>query len=237
MRLTLLSLLLLTSTAAAEVPSDARQLVVARAADWNAREGTLRRYARDAGGAWQPVGDEVRVSFGGKGLAWGRGIAPADPRRPPVKGPAKREGDTRTPAGIFRLTEVTGASAQPPAGTKLPYRPAADLVCVDDPRSRSYNRIVPPTDPDWKSFESMAMPAIYDLVVFVDHNPQAVAGDGSCIFLHVWRAPGRTTLGCTAMEKPNLEALVSWLDPAAHPAFVVLPAPVYDKLRADWHLP
>jgi hypothetical protein len=230
--------LLAASSAAAEVPAETRQLIVARAGGWNAREGTLRRYTRAAAGdAWKPVGEEIRVSFGQKGLAWGRGLAPADPRKAPVKGPTKREGDSRTPAGIFRLTEATGASARPPAGTRLPYRAAGDLVCVDDSRSRAYNRVVPPRDPDWTSFESMAMPGIYDLTIFVDHNPGAVEKGGSCIFLHVWRAPGATTLGCTAMDGAHLEALLAWLDPAAAPAFVVLPRPIYDKLRAAWLLP
>jgi hypothetical protein len=229
---------LVARAAAAEVPPETRQLVVARAASWNAKEGTLRRYTRAAADApWQPVGEEIRVSFGHKGLAWGRGLAPTDTRRQPAKGPAKREGDGRTPAGIFRLTEATGAKAAPPPGTRLPYRAAADLVCVDDSASRSYNRIVPPTDPDWQSFESMAMPVIYDLTVFVDHNPRAVAKGGSCIFLHVWRAPGATTLGCTAMDGGALASILAWLDPAAAPAFVALPQPAYDALRAPWKLP
>jgi hypothetical protein len=231
--------LLHSAPAAAEVPRDTLQLVVARAAGWSAREGTLRRYARaSATEAWRPVGAEVRVSFGGKGLAWGRGLAPADPRkRAPAKGPVKREGDARTPAGIFRLTEATGAAARPPEGTRLPYRPAADLVCVDDPRSRAYNRIVAPAAPDWRSFEPMALPGLYDLTVFVAHNPEAVAGGGSCIFLHVWRAPGATTLGCTAMERADLEAVLAWLDPGARPAFVALPDAAYEALRASWELP
>jgi zinc D-Ala-D-Ala dipeptidase len=231
----LLAVLLPALPVAAAVPEETTQLLVVRAPGWGARAATLRRHVR-VGATWEPVGDEVPVALGGKGLAWGRGLAPEDPGKPPLKGPIKREGDARTPAGLFRLTEVTGLGDRPPAGTRLPYRAAPGLVCVDDPRSPQYNRVVAAGGP-WRSAEDMALPVIYGLTVFVDHNPQKVPGGGSCIFLHVWRKPGATTLGCTAMERADLEALLGWLDPAAAPALVVLPDAVYAKLRGPWRLP
>lgn len=236
---TVLLLVSPVAVAAGPIPDDARQLVVASAPDWNARGGTLRRFERSPGGAWKPVGDPVAVSFGGKGLAWGRGLAPVDPAAPPAPGPAKKEGDTRTPAGAFRIGEATGMDPAPPRGTRVAWRPAANLVCVDDGASPSYNRIVPepPGGGDWKSAERMDTPVIYRHVLFVDHNPAQVPGGGSCIFLHVWRRPGSTTLGCTAMEGAAMETLLGWLDPVAKPTLVVLPAAAYGKLAASWGLP
>lgn len=238
-RLALLVPLLLAAapaTAAGPIPDEARQLVLVTAPDWNARGGTLRRYARDPGGAWTAVGDPVPVSLGGKGLAWGRGLAPGDPTRPPAPGPAKKEGDARTPAGAFGLGGATGTGDAPPAGTRLAWRPAGELVCVDDVASPSYNRVVPGGGA-WRSFERMDTPIIYRHTIFVDHNPAQVPGGGSCIFLHVWRRPGATTLGCTAMDGAALEALLAWLDPAARPTLVVLPAAALRALRASWALP
>jgi hypothetical protein len=221
--------------AAAELPPEARQLVLVRAAGWDATKGTLRRYRREAG-VWKPVGGEARVSLGKSGLAWGRGLAPRDPARPPSSGPAKREGDGRTPAGAFLLTEATSIAATPPEGTRLRYRAAGDLVCVDDPASPHYNRIVPDGG-DWRSAEQMDLSTIYRLVVNVGHNVEQVAGGGSCIFLHVWRRPGAATLGCTAMDGAVMETLLGWLDPAQTPVLVVLPDAAHRRLRASWKLP
>jgi hypothetical protein len=49
-------------------------------------------------------------------------------------------------------------------------------------------------------------------------------GRGSCIFLHVWDGPGRPTAGCTAMDAAAMREVLAWLDPAARPALVQLPA-------------
>jgi len=211
------------------------QLVLVRAADWSSKQGTLRRYER-AGAAWKPVGDEVPVSLGKNGIAWGIGLEPADPARQPTKGPRKREGDGRTPAGVFQLTEATGREKAPPPGTKLPYREAGELVCVDDAKSPHYNRIVPDGG-DWASAEQMDLDVIYRLVINVGHNAAQVPGGGSCIFLHIWRKPGATTLGCTAMDGAAMETLMAWLDPARAPILVVLPEPAYAKLKKGWGLP
>jgi hypothetical protein len=229
-------LLAAASAVAAPVPDASRQLVLVLAPDWRSKGGTLRRFAREPGGAWSPVGDAIKVSFGGKGLAWGRGLAPADPASPPAPGPAKKEGDARTPAGAFRLGDATGTDAAPPRGTRVAWRPAGELVCVDDGASKAYNRVVPGGGA-WTSFERMDMAVIYQHTLWVDHNPDQVPGGGSCIFLHVWRSPGATTLGCTAMERAAMETLLGWLDPTARPTLVVLPDAAYRALRAGWALP
>jgi D-alanyl-D-alanine dipeptidase len=237
-RAALVVTLLLAGSAAAAgpIPDDARQLLVVTARDWNARGGSLRRYTRDPGGRWVAAGGAIPVSFGAKGLAWGRGLAPEDPAAPPAPGPAKKEGDARTPAGAFRLGDATGTDAAPPRGTRVAWRPAGDLVCVDDPASSAYNRVVPGGG-DWSSFERMDMAVIYRHTLFVDHNPAQVPGGGSCIFLHVWRTPRAATLGCTAMDRAAMEAILGWLDPAARPILVVLPDGAYAALRAAWALP
>ena len=62
-------------------------------------------------------------------------------------------------------------------------------------------------------------------------------GAGSCIFLHSWRGPGQGTLGCTALDFPELVAIVRWLDPRAHPVLVQLPRAAARRLRRRWGLP
>jgi len=79
--------------------------------------------------------------------------------------------------------------------------------------------------------------ALYEWVLDVAHNPDATPGAGSCIFLHVWSGPESTTVGCTAMDKPKLEALLAALDPAQQPLYVLLPRSEYSAVASAWGLP
>jgi L,D-peptidoglycan transpeptidase YkuD (ErfK/YbiS/YcfS/YnhG family) len=221
-------------------PAEAAQLVVATVDDWGDVTAELARFAREPGGAWKPVGASWPAVVGARGSAWGRGLhgrgAPAG-----RGGPVKREGDGKSPAGVFALGAAFGYEAAPPPGAREPYTQVDDSwVCVDDPRSARYNRVFNAggVTPDWSSFEAMRRPDdLYRWVVVVDHNADAAAGDGSCIFLHVWHGRTAGTAGCTAMERPDMEALLTWLDPAARPVFVLLPAAERDALRGAWGLP
>ena len=202
------------------VPPDARQLVLVSAASWESSSGTLRRYSRaESTQPWRAVGQPIPVELGRAGLAWGRGLqAAAD------FGPQKREGDGKSPAGVFALTAAFGDGPRPP-GVRLPYlRARPGVEAVDDPHSRYYNRIVDRAaiaHPDWRSSEKMLLPrGDYRLGIVVGHNPRCEPGAGSCIFLHVACDPGRGTSGCTAMSLREVAGLQRWLDPRAHPVLV-----------------
>jgi hypothetical protein len=120
--------------------------------------------------------------------------------------PRKREGDLRTPAGVFRLIAVFGiATPAQVASLRLPYRQVtATTEAIDDPRSRYYNQVVDRAaiaHPDWSSAESMLQVGDrYRFGITIAHNPQPFAGYGSCIFLHVWDHHFSGTTGCTAIE-------------------------------------
>jgi L,D-peptidoglycan transpeptidase YkuD (ErfK/YbiS/YcfS/YnhG family) len=65
-----------------------------------------------------------------------------------------------------------------------------------------------------------------------------VPGNGSCIFLHIWRGPGQGTAGCTAMPEQNLKEIIHWLNSKSSAALLVqLPRPEYDRLKPLWNLP
>jgi len=65
---------------------------------------------------------------------------------------------------------------------------------------------------------------LYRWGILVDHNAGSpVAGNGSCIFMHIWRGPGEPTVGCTAMPAAEIEKVLGWLDPASQPLLVQLP--------------
>jgi L,D-peptidoglycan transpeptidase YkuD (ErfK/YbiS/YcfS/YnhG family) len=222
------------------VPDETNQLLVVISPAWDDPHARLQRFARDARGEWQAEGASVEVMLGRSGLGWGRGVAPA---AKDLGGPEKREGDGRSPAGVFRLLEATGYAPEPPVGTTLAYRQATpELRCVDDPTSPSYNQLVMAPDgapPPWSSDEQMLRDDdLYVRTIVVEHNrAPAVPGGGSCIFLHVWRGPGSPTVGCTAMEAPALGALLPWLEAGRRPLLVQLPAEVYSALQSRWKLP
>jgi len=171
--------------------------------------------------------------LGRGGLGWGMGLHGAR------RGRAKREGDDRSPAGVFRIPSAFGR--RPPAGATLPFvRVHAHHRWVDDPRSRHYNRLVDDrgVERDWSSAEVLARPdGLYDATLVVDHNPSRQPGAGSAVFVHAWRAPGRPTAGCTALAPDEVRALLAWLVPDAMPVLVQLPRATYRRVQAAWRLP
>ena len=223
---------------------DARQIVVVTTADWNSVSGTLQRFARNKPrAAWAPVGQPFPIVVGKSGLAWGSGLVGSKQLGAASGDPIKREGDGKAPAGVFSLGTAFGYEPQPLAGSRMPYLPlSAPTECVDDVNSRHYNRIVDRQhirEPDWHSSEQMLRSDdLYHWGIYVDHNAKPVRpGGGSCIFLHVWRAAGSGTVGCTAMPKDDIEQLLKWLDPARAPRLVQMPRGEYDRVRTALALP
>lgn len=227
-------------TDAAVIPASTRQLITGVIADWDATQVTLRRWRRD-GDAWIADGAAWQGVIG-KGAAWGAGLHGSGPPRG-RDGAAKREGDGKSPAGAFALRATYGYAARPPAKAALPYtQVTADWQCVDDAESPHYTQIVDRAHlpagatVDWKSAEAMRRrDALYTWVVDIAHNPAAHPGDGSCIFLHVWRTATAATVGCTAMPERKLATLIAGLDPSA--VYVLLPRTEYDALARSWGLP
>ena len=215
-------------------------MVLVTTADWNTNHGTLRRFERDAAG-WRAVGDAQPVTIGRAGSAWGLGLNDAR-----SDGPVKREGDGRSPAGVFAIGQAFGYAAT--ATTALPYAPMqASDYCVDVSGSPLYNRIVDANVVGAEAVKDATEPMRRDLHAdgdqryrlgfVIEHNPRQVAMGGSCIFAHLWKSPSDPTTGCTAMASATMDALVGWLRPDRNPVFVLLPVPAYTELRATWALP
>jgi D-alanyl-D-alanine dipeptidase len=216
--------------------SQSRQCLLLRAKYWHSKKGDLQLLERTKTDApWEQRGPSIPVSLGKNGLAWGRGVVAFD-----MGGPKKMEGDGRSPAGVFRLGTVFGyASATNLPRLKMPYLALTDeSEAVDDPQSRYYNQLVRRSaiaEPDWHSSEQMRRSdVLYRWGVFVEQNTPAVAGAGSCVFLHNWRSPKAPTVGCTAMPESDLKALIAWLDPDAQPLLIQLPLSVFRRIQPAW---
>jgi L,D-peptidoglycan transpeptidase YkuD (ErfK/YbiS/YcfS/YnhG family) len=221
--------------------NESRQMVVITSSDWAATTGQMQRYVKTGSAtAWKAEGAAIAVALGKTGMAWGRGLHPAI-----VDAPQKREGDGKTPAGVFRLTTGFGyadANDNVVKRLKLPYTTAtATIECVDDERSAYYNRIVDRNStqkPDWSSSEQMRRnDELYRWGVIVDHNAERTPGAGSCVFIHGWRAANRPTVGCAAMPVDMVRDLLAWLDPSLKPVIVHLPQAEYAKRKTSWELP
>jgi D-alanyl-D-alanine dipeptidase len=221
--------------------SNSLQMLVVTTNNWDDLHGTAQRYERSKlKGKWRPIGPAFPVVVGKTGLGWGRGIQPENAS--PADGQVKHEGDGKAPAGIFVLPSSFGYSPDPLPGARMPYTSLSPSVeCVDDSASSHYNQLLNAEGmtKDWNSSEQMRRTdELYRWGVFVAHNSNPPrSGAGSCIFLHIWRGPDQGTVGCTAMQRANIESLLQWLDPDKHPVLVQLPASEYVRYRKTWSLP
>ena len=214
------------------------QLIVVTAPDWSSNHGALALYERTTDFAhpgeqtlrsWKPILSGAPVMLGRNGLGWGIGLHAQRPR--------KREGDNRSPAGVFELERTYGREARSP-NDHFPYAQLSPrMEGIDDPGSHYYNRLVDPArirDQDWTHFEKVdpANP-MFRWCVMVKHNWQQRPGYGSCIYLHVWKSTNLPTSGCTAMSEPDLARIVRWLDRRQRPLLIQLPDSEWQAWKKD----
>jgi L,D-peptidoglycan transpeptidase YkuD (ErfK/YbiS/YcfS/YnhG family) len=222
-----------------DLPSDSRQCIVGIAEGWDASSVTLRLFEK-SGSEWKQTGGEWKGRLGRDGLVWGLGLNPV-----PEGAGVKKEGDWKTPAGVFQIGGAWGYEADVARHANMPYQQVTSRdLWVEDPASPLYNQHVrlkaePATA--WEKKQQMRQddPA-HALQLFIAHNapPGVRPGGGSSIFFHIWRAGGgKPTAGCTTMSEQNLRALIAVIDPAKHPLYVVLPRDEYERVRARWRLP
>jgi D-alanyl-D-alanine dipeptidase len=210
------------------------QLLVVLTPALDALSGQLQRFQRDPKHQWVKFGDAVPVVVGKNGMAWG-----VDTRRHP-SGLIKKEGDGRTPMGIYPVGPAFGFDEK--SSFQISYFPLTDTsICVDDEKSRYYNQLIDSSNAikmDWRSGEKMRTVPLYEHGAVVQYNqPHPVIGGGSCIFLHIWRAPDHGTAGCVAMKESSLKEIISWLNAKKHPVMATLDQAGYKKVRTAWRLP
>ncbi len=208
---------LLFMTAEAQT-ADTKQLLVVTTKDWSTPNGLLQRYKKK-GKSWQKVGKAIAIKLGRNGLGWGIGLhtTPENARY------IKQEGDGKAPAGIFRLKQAFGYA---PFKIDYPYKVYKETdYCIDDVKSKLYNKIVDSTKvkKDYKSYEHMKFPKdYYKYGIVVDHNGIADGakpkrGAGSCIFIHIKEVPSS---GCTVMSESEIKEILRWLNPKSKPLLV-----------------
>ncbi|WP_421739884.1 L,D-transpeptidase family protein [Caulobacter sp.] len=158
-------------------------------------------FKASADGQFQLNGRSLRCALGKAGV-----IAAVD----------KREGDNRSPVGVWTIREVIYRPDVYPDGpiTALPIKAMApDDGWCDAPDDPAYNRPVKLPYPAsaerlWRDDH------VYDLVAVLAHNDNPpVPGMGSAIFLHLARDGYPGTEGCVALARADLEALLAAAKP------------------------
>jgi L,D-peptidoglycan transpeptidase YkuD (ErfK/YbiS/YcfS/YnhG family) len=212
-----------------------KQLIIVTAPSWNSIHGTLSFYEADGENKWIAVLQNVSVTLGRTGMAWGKGLQPAHLNI----GTLKHEGDGKSPAGIFMLTTLFSYGEMK---SKMDHIIAdSTLYCVDDVNSAYYNQLVNTRNisKDWNSAEDMKRKdVLYKAGVVVAYNTNPVRkGDGSCIFLHIWKSSDDSTSGCTAMTESNLQMIIQALDKKKNPVLVQMPVAEYAHMKKNYILP
>ena len=223
------------------IPSSCQQVILVVTASAEANTGTMYYFECDnPSSEWKTEMETSNIVIGRNGLAWGRGLhAEESPKGFPIK----KEGDGKSPAGVFSLSSVFGYQSEAEwGGFKMPYLRLNEMIeCIDDASSQNYNSIVSndTLEIDWSSSEKMAsMGIFYKLGVTVDHNKNPMKnGAGSCIFIHNWKKPFGTTAGCTAMDPDNMKKTAFWLDAEKSPLLIQLTKAQYSNLKKKWLLP
>jgi L,D-peptidoglycan transpeptidase YkuD (ErfK/YbiS/YcfS/YnhG family) len=213
------------------------QLIIVLTGGWDSVGGKLYAYQKK-GKEWE-LQFSNRVVVGSKGLGIGDGLTNIF-----LNGaPGKKEGDKKSPAGIFTIGAAFGyAPYKEVRWIKNHYVQATDtLICVDDVSSAHYNTLVnnDSSKSDWKSYEQMhRRDNFYEWGLFINHNTLHVEpGDGSCIFMHIWENDHEGTVGCTAMEEKNMLRILHWIDKKSNPLLVQMTREAYADICKKFHLP
>jgi L,D-peptidoglycan transpeptidase YkuD (ErfK/YbiS/YcfS/YnhG family) len=182
----------------------AQQVIAVDAGSYGTSTATFTAYERDASG-WKQV-------FGPWAAFIGRnGVAPVG---------AKREGDGRTPSGVFGFDFMFGVDPDP--GVHYPFRHigGANIVWDDDPNSPNYNEWIDTnTAPAGVAPEPMDDTPSYLYGAVIAYNDARTPGLGSAIFLHV--SHDSSTAGCVALPIDELLDVLRWLDPARSPRIAI----------------
>jgi D-alanyl-D-alanine dipeptidase len=199
--------------------ANSRQLLHVETSSISATHGTMNLYERkNEHKRWKLV-SSFRVMVGRTGMA----RDPQNVLQLADTMPVKHEGDGKSPAGIFQLGAVF--SYHDLEKLHMPFvRVDTTDLCVDDENSAYYNTLIRSDSAkhDYKSFEYMKRrDSLYEYGVWVLYNSlPVIPGNGSCIFIHVWRDENSPTAGCTAMSRENILKLIYRLDKKKNPLLV-----------------
>lgn len=127
----------------------------------------------------------------------------------------KKEGDGRTPTGVYRFTKAFGILENP--GAKIDYTQVDEKhYWVDDSNSNYYNQFVDidEINKDWNSAEHICeYKDAYKYVLATSYNSVNISGVGSAVFLHCISGEAESTAGCIAVPEVFMKELIKQVEP------------------------
>ncbi len=227
------------------VPANCTQAIVGITDGWNSSHVTLSLLEKQRDGQWARVMGPFPGRLGRNGCVWGLGLH-ANSRKATIK----KEGDWRSPAGVFALGGLWVTHKTPVQhDRRIPLVQVGpnDLWVSDINLPHLYNRHVRldhPARTTWELKEQMRQTDYpHSIKLLICHNTwetegRPIPGAGSSIFFHIWRREGASpTAGCTSMAESNLRAIIARLRVKRNPVYILLPRQEYSKYRQAWNLP
>lgn len=164
---------------------DAKQLVIV--AGTKGSNANFSFYEKDSDGEWNEI-ISCRAYIGKKG--WGK----------------TREGDLKTPRGVFTFTKAFGINDNP--GCPMGYEKVDDShYWVGDSNSDRYNQFVSTNEYDGFSKKDSEHIIDYDLAykycLNISYNEEGTPKKGSAIFLHCY-TKNKFTGGCVAIPESKM---------------------------------
>ncbi|STY29267.1 Uncharacterized protein conserved in bacteria [Legionella wadsworthii] len=183
------------------IPDSATQLIIVKLVKGFNAELTA---CKKQGQSWKKVWNSFPSVVGESGIA-------------PVG--EKKEGDMRTPAGLYPLGDAFGTK---PLALKMDFKYITpEDKYIDDIAHSEYNTWVKGKT-SAKNYESMFID-VYKMGIIVNYNMNPVIpGAGSAIFIHLWRSYHTGTYGCIALKEAHLAKLLHWLDKQQNPHILIL---------------
>lgn len=159
------------------------QLIVVSADHTN--YATVSMYTKDADGYWS---DDYEVT----GRVGRNGIGKT------------KEGDKKTPIGIFTFDQAFGIADDPGVKAGSYLKVNKNHYWVSDSNSKYYNQLVDisKTGKQWAGDDAEHLidyPVEYKYAVAINYNTECVPGAGSAIFFHC--AAGKPTAGCISIDE------------------------------------
>lgn len=160
------------------------------------KEAILCFYEKQASGKWELL-LETEALIGKKGLG------------------KRREGDLKTPVGIYRFVLAFGILENSKAKMKY-ITVTEDNYWVDDSGSNYYNQFIcmDEVKKDWDSAEHLVeYGEAYHYVLATNYNEGRIPGAGSAVFLHCSTAEMEYTAGCIAVPEFFMKRILEEVEP------------------------
>ena len=198
-----------------DAAGDAKQMLIVAAFSADATDAWISLHEKQSDGSWHMV--MTSPGFIGK-----NGLGKT------------REGDAKTPVGIFHFNRAFGIADDP--GCAIPYvKVDQDTYWSGDPRDGyRYNELVNLKDLPGLDLESgdsehiIDYPYHYQYCLNISYNEEGKAGAGSAIFLHCLGPYKPYTGGCVAVPENKMKLIMQKVKPDC-----VVVIDLYDNLAQE----